>query len=162
MKITLTELRQMVRNIISEMDDSVKYELQLPYQDWSGAGDKENFYEGNDMNRLIEVKELTEKELNYNIIGTMPYEHEDQAEEVNGERIKGGVFGKMILKKRETKYVDYNDKCEYQYEIYVEEGNDVHVIIVDYHEVRHSFDDKNDFRRTYESAESFIFYGYPN
>jgi len=179
MKITLTELRQMVRNIISEMDGNMDsnddkplelpYKLWsskpselLPYQVWSGAGDEEDYGNGYNYDRLKEVKELTERALNYNIIGTMPYKNEYQAEKIKGNEIDSGVFSEKINKKRETKYVDRNDKSKYEYSIYAEEGNDVHAIVVNYHEINHKFD-KNDYYKGYdEYDEEFIFYGYPN
>ena len=160
MKITLNELRRMVKHIISEMDSSVGYELKLPYLDWSGAGDQENFSKGEDMNRLVEVKELLEKALNYTIVGTMPYENEYQTEHIKGDKRKEGVFGKKRHTNREVQYVDRNDESKYEYSIFVEKGNNVHTIVVKYHEVKYYFDKNDYFKGSGENAEEFIFYGY--
>ncbi len=162
MKITLNELRQMVRKIISEMDESANYKLQLPYMSFSGGGGdvEPRGSEEYDMKRLVEVKELLEKEIGYNIIGTMPYEDENQGESIEGYRIGGGEFGRKTLTDRPSS--SYKDKSYYDYEIYEEEGNDVHTIAVDYYETNYHFDKDNYFRGYSSYAESFIFYGYPN
>jgi|688.fasta_scaffold1147906_1 hypothetical protein len=162
MKITLNELRQIVRKIISEMDESSNYELQLPYMSFSGGGGdvEPRGTEEYDMDRLVEVKELVERALNYNIIGTIPYEGEDAWEAIEGDSMKSGEFDKKTLTDRPSS--SYNDKSYYDYEIYEKEGSDVHEIAVNYYKTTHHFDGNNYFRGYSSYAESFIFYGYPN
>lgn len=161
MKIKLNELRQMVRKIISEMNESANYKLQLPYMSFSGGGGdvEPGGSEEYDMDRLVEVKELAESALNYNIIGTIPYEDKDAWEAIEGDSTKSGEFDKKTLTDRPSN----NDKSYYDYEIYEEEGNDVHTIAVNYYKTTHHFDENRYYFRGYSSyAESFIFYGYPN
>jgi hypothetical protein len=107
MKIKLNELRQMVRKIISEMNESANYKLQLPYMSFSGGGGdvEPGGSEEYDMDRLVEVKELAESALNYNIIGMDYYfgienfikgdsKSNYQSEQAKIAIATGGVIGK--------------------------------------------------------------------
>lgn len=139
MKITLNELREMVKNAISEMEGE-DYKLQLPYVEGIAWEDNEKYSQGTDMGRLREVKSIIESHSGYNIIGSEPlYSFDDyinKSENLSGDIVKDDTFKVPASK----------GTAQYSYSVFKQD--DIYSIMVDYSE----------HYKGLSEGESFIFY----
>jgi hypothetical protein len=134
MKITLNELRQMVKNILVEMD--VNYAFKLPYIEGLAWEDNEKFKAVDDMGRLKEVADAIDSKSDYTIIGSESTRNDsefDSIVESFGAEVEEGKFP--------------FDRGELSYSVY--EHDDIYAIVAQYNKT---------LQKGLYYAENFIFY----